>query len=135
MAKFHYKPVRPDEQLRIDPVMLTSVRDGEKWIGVTLKDLHNSHIIDTWPDIPINDLEVLERVVTNKHPDVIDMLNKVRTGMEAITIGIQEYEWDKIKEVIGEHVVRIDTENDEEETGSGTAGRGLAESLASKPAA
>lgn len=85
-------------RLTIEPTEFVNVRSGEKTLGVRIYDDYDQAYINTWDDIPDDDMEILKRVIDIGANDIDPMLEHVQGNEKGIYIGGNWYDWDEIKD-------------------------------------
>jgi hypothetical protein len=93
--------------VHIYPTIFKEPRNGAETYGYRISDDYAMAYDNGLSEVPDDDMELLKRVVdwSNQvsHDDTIyEMISYVRENKESIYIGDIMYEWDQIKDIIGE---------------------------------
>jgi len=86
-------------RLTIEPTEFLNVRSGTKTAGVRVYDDYDQAYLNTWDEIPDDDMEVLKRVIEFGASDIEDMFDHVRVNKKGVYVGGNWYEWDEIKDL------------------------------------
>lgn len=86
--------------ITIQPTEFKNVRTGEVSLGYRIYDDNGQIYDNTWQDIPDNDLDVLEKVLSEPSDIAGDMLDFIRENKCGIYIGDEHYSWKKIRDIM-----------------------------------
>jgi hypothetical protein len=85
-------------KVTIEPTEFINIRSGSKTLGVRVYDDNTQAYDNNWEEIPINDLDVLEKVLELDNDEISIMLDFVKENKMGIDIGGTWYEWEEIKD-------------------------------------
>lgn len=98
-------------RLNIDGIEFHNPKTDITEFGVKVYDDYAHSYIDSWEDIPENDLEILERLWTKESNQIIeDAIDFIIEMSKGCYINDQWYEWDEIK-----HIFEKKRHNEKEE--------------------
>jgi len=87
-------------RLVIEPTEFKNTRSGEVTLGVRIYDDYDQRYLNTWDEIPDDDMELLERIVKGDWGNEIEaMLDHVQENKKGIYIGSNWYDWEDIEEI------------------------------------
>lgn len=85
-------------QTTIEPTIFENARSGNKTYGVRVYDSYGQSYINTWEEIPKDNIEVLDKVIEDADDFVKDIIRAIKENECGITIGGTFYDYDEIKE-------------------------------------
>jgi len=88
--------------ITIEPTIFINARTSKKTYGVRVYDEYGKSYDNTWDKIPTNDMDVLEKVITESDdPDIHTSIEFIKENKEGVNIGGENYNWHEIKDILG----------------------------------
>jgi len=88
-------------KVTIEPCEFVSARSGSVTKGFRMYDDHAQAYDNTWDSIPDDDMDVLDKVVSESdNVEVKDMLLFLKENEKGLNIGGEWYDYEQIKEYL-----------------------------------
>jgi len=93
-------------QIEITPTTFVD-GDGDEKYGVRIHDNGSSLYIDTWEEVPAEDMDILHLVLEDDNSDIVELVQLTVEHKSNIYIGENFYKWEEIEKLFN-NVLELD---------------------------
>lgn len=85
-------------QIEIEPTTFINT-EGEEKFGVRVIDEGSARYIDTWDEIPADDMDIIRKVLDHSDDDIDMIMTMASDTQSSIYVGENFYKWSEVEDL------------------------------------